>query len=107
MAEQEFAVWAPRPERVRVEVDGVAHPMRRDEDNWWRATVEAGDGSRYGFLLDDDPTVAAGSAVAAPARRRARRLGAVAATGFRVVRRGSAERSRSAGGAEGKPGSPA
>ena len=57
MTEREFAVWAPRPERVRVEVDGLPHPMRRDEDNWWRATVEAGDGTRYGFLLDDDPTL--------------------------------------------------
>ncbi|WP_280503210.1 malto-oligosyltrehalose trehalohydrolase [Nocardia farcinica] len=52
-----FEVWAPRPETVRVQVDGVVHAMRRSPDGWWRARVNAGPGARYGFLLDDDPTV--------------------------------------------------
>ena len=50
----EFAVWAPLPERVRVQVDGAVHDMRRDEGGWWRAEVEAGPEADYGFLLDDD-----------------------------------------------------
>ncbi|EUA08811.1 alpha amylase, catalytic domain protein [Mycobacterium xenopi 4042] len=54
---REFAVWAPKPERVRLDVDGVAHPMTRTEGGWWRATVDAMSNSRYGFLLDDDPAV--------------------------------------------------
>ena len=53
----EFAVWAPIPERVRLDVDGVAHEMKRGSDDWWRAGVDARPGARYGFLLDDDPKV--------------------------------------------------
>ena len=52
----EFAVWAPIPERVRVQVDGAVHDMRRDDDGWWRADVEAGPEADYGFLLDDNDT---------------------------------------------------
>lgn len=52
-----FEVWAPRPERVRVEVDGAVYPMTRSGDGWWRAEVCAAPGARYGYLLDDDPTV--------------------------------------------------
>ena len=51
----EFAVWAPKPNTVRIEVDGAVSPMTRGEDGWWRATVDAGPGARYGYLLDDDP----------------------------------------------------
>ena len=53
----EFAVWAPRPERVRLDVDGTLHPMTRSDDGWWRADVDARPDARYGFVLDDDPTV--------------------------------------------------
>jgi maltooligosyltrehalose trehalohydrolase len=53
----EFAVWAPRPERVRLDVGGTLHPMRRSDDGWWRADVVARLDARYGFVLDDDPTV--------------------------------------------------
>ncbi|MCV7357857.1 malto-oligosyltrehalose trehalohydrolase [Mycolicibacterium fluoranthenivorans] len=52
-----FAVWAPRPELVRLDVDGVVHPMTRGADGWWRADVPARPTSRYGFVLDDDETV--------------------------------------------------
>ncbi|TFV60709.1 malto-oligosyltrehalose trehalohydrolase [Mycobacterium sp. PS03-16] len=53
----EFAVWAPRPERVRLDVEGTLHPMTRSEDGWWRAEVDAAADARYGFVLDDDPKV--------------------------------------------------
>jgi maltooligosyltrehalose trehalohydrolase len=53
----EFRVWAPKPARVRLDVDGAAHDMTRSADGWWHADVEAGPDARYGFLLDDDPTV--------------------------------------------------
>ena len=53
----EFAVWAPRPETVRLQVDGVVSSMTRGDDGWWRATVDAAPDARYGFLLDDDPTL--------------------------------------------------
>jgi maltooligosyltrehalose trehalohydrolase len=53
----EFAVWAPKPDTVRVEVDGEVHPMTRSRDGWWRATVDAAAAARYGYLLDDDPKV--------------------------------------------------
>ena len=53
----EFAVWAPLPRTVRLDVDGHRHDMTRHGDGWWRAEVDARAGARYGFLLDDDPTV--------------------------------------------------
>ena len=53
----EFAVWAPKPDLVRLDVDGTLHPMTRSDDGWWRAGVDACPESRYGFVLDDDPTV--------------------------------------------------
>jgi maltooligosyltrehalose trehalohydrolase len=54
---REFRVWAPRPERVRLDVDGTVYPMTRSADGWWRATVDAVPNTRYGYLLDDDPQV--------------------------------------------------
>jgi maltooligosyltrehalose trehalohydrolase len=53
----DFAVWAPVPDLVRLDVDGALHPMTRGADGWWRATIEARTDARYGFLLDDDPAV--------------------------------------------------
>ena len=53
----EFAVWAPIPDRVRLDVDGALHAMTRSDGGWWRATVDADPDARYGFVLDDDPTV--------------------------------------------------
>jgi maltooligosyltrehalose trehalohydrolase len=53
----EFAVWAPKPEQVRLDVDGAVYPMTRDSDGWWRANIDAAPTARYGYLLDDDPTV--------------------------------------------------
>ncbi|MFC7671570.1 malto-oligosyltrehalose trehalohydrolase [Mycolicibacterium sp. GCM10028919] len=57
MTDHEFAVWAPRPELVRLDVDGTVHDMTRSDDGWWRATVDVTPDARYGFLLDDDPKV--------------------------------------------------
>ncbi len=53
----EFRVWAPIPTRVRLDVDGRVHAMTRSDDGWWHAIVDAAPGARYGYLLDDDPTV--------------------------------------------------
>ncbi|MGQ4617128.1 malto-oligosyltrehalose trehalohydrolase [Nocardia sp. R7R-8] len=52
-----FEVWAPRPESVRLDLEGVVHSMTRSPNGWWRTDVPAANGARYGFLLDDDPTV--------------------------------------------------
>ncbi len=53
----DFAVWAPLPRRVRLEISGTSYDMDRADDGWWRRTVECPDDARYGFVLDDDPTV--------------------------------------------------
>jgi maltooligosyltrehalose trehalohydrolase len=56
----EFQVWAPKPAQVRLYLDstaGALHPMTRSDDGWWRATIETSPDARYGYLLDDDPTV--------------------------------------------------
>jgi maltooligosyltrehalose trehalohydrolase len=51
--EHEFAVWAPRPDRVRLDLDGTLHPMTRSDDGWWRTVVDARPDARYGFVLND------------------------------------------------------
>ncbi len=53
----EFRVWAPKPALVRLDVDGAVHAMTRSDDGWWHAHVDAPPDARYGYLLDDDPTV--------------------------------------------------
>ncbi|HZQ32543.1 MAG TPA: malto-oligosyltrehalose trehalohydrolase [Mycobacterium sp.] len=53
----EFAVWAPLPKQVRLDVEGVVYPMQRGDDGWWRTTVDAAADARYGYVLDDDPQV--------------------------------------------------
>ena len=57
MADREFAVWAPRPQRVRLDVAGDGYAMSRGDDGWWRTTVDVTPDARYGFVLDDDPKV--------------------------------------------------
>jgi maltooligosyltrehalose trehalohydrolase len=53
----EFAVWAPKPKLVCLDVGGAVYPMTRSQDGWWRASVDTAPDARYGYLLDDDPTV--------------------------------------------------
>ena len=57
MPDHDFAVWAPRPGRVRLDVDGTLHGMTRSDDGWWRARVDVRPDARYGFVLDDDENV--------------------------------------------------
>ena len=54
-----FTVWAPRPEKVSVKSGDTVTPMQGpDEKGYWKASVEdAGPGTDYGFLLDNDETV--------------------------------------------------
>lgn len=53
----EFSVWAPTPDRVRLDVDGTLHEMARADEGWWHAEIDSRPDARYGFVLDDDPTV--------------------------------------------------
>jgi maltooligosyltrehalose trehalohydrolase len=62
VADHEFAVWAPRPDRVRLDVDGIVHAMSRSDDGWWRAVVDARPDARYGFVLDDEDDAGASEA---------------------------------------------
>ena len=52
----QFRVWAPFAHHVSVESGGVAYAMQGPDDrDWWRCHVEdAGPGTDYGYLLDDD-----------------------------------------------------
>ncbi|MFD4293962.1 malto-oligosyltrehalose trehalohydrolase [Rhodococcus sp. NPDC058532] len=52
-----FDVWAPRPHRVRLHLDGELHEMIRGAGDRWHTTVPAAPDGRYGFVLDEDPTV--------------------------------------------------
>lgn len=51
-----FEVWAPLPQKVALRVNNNTAPMHGpDAQGWWRLDVdEAGPGSDYGYLLDDD-----------------------------------------------------
>ncbi len=53
---QQFEIWAPYARTMTVQVDGIAFPMEGpDEDGWWRCkSAQAGPGSDYGFLIDED-----------------------------------------------------
>ncbi len=53
----DFAVWAPLPKLLRLDVAGTVYDMTVDDDGWWRASVDCAPDARYGFLLDDDPAV--------------------------------------------------
>jgi maltooligosyltrehalose trehalohydrolase len=53
----QIRVWACRPGRVRLWLDGEIEPMESTSDGWWVADVDAKAGAEYGFLLEDDDTV--------------------------------------------------
>lgn len=52
----EFTVWAPHARKVAVKIGEATYPMRGPSDRgWWNAAVEeAGAGTDYGFVLDED-----------------------------------------------------
>jgi maltooligosyltrehalose trehalohydrolase len=54
-----FAIWAPRAISMAVSIGGIAHPMHGpDEQGWWQLeSSQAGAGTDYGFLIDQDETV--------------------------------------------------
>ena len=52
-----FEVWAPRPSRVRLSLGDDVVAMTRSDGGWWTPVLDPGDmpdGTRYGYLLDDD-----------------------------------------------------
>lgn len=50
-----FEVWAPRAQRVRLALDDQVLTMHATTGGWWAAeTGPVPDGTRYGYLLDDD-----------------------------------------------------
>ncbi len=52
-----FEVWAPRARRVRLALDDHVLAMEATAGGWWAAdTGPVPDGTRYGYLLDDDET---------------------------------------------------
>jgi maltooligosyltrehalose trehalohydrolase len=55
----EFRIWAPYARRIALMVGNAPYPMLGpDERGWWRVVVQqAGPGSDYGFIVDDDATV--------------------------------------------------
>lgn len=56
----EFEIWAPLVKKMAVTVRELPEPVTMqgpDNRGWWRAKVEqAGPGTEYGFLIDDDQT---------------------------------------------------
>src|ERR1039458_2552452 len=70
----DFTVWAPKAKKIAVKIGEAVYPMQApmqpapmqttpmtaeqtaDNRGWWRVAVEdAGPGTDYAFLLDDDP----------------------------------------------------
>lgn len=54
----EFRIWAPKADRISVKTGESTYPMAPVGDRgWWSVQVEeAGPGTDYAFLLNDDPT---------------------------------------------------
>ncbi len=53
----EFTVWAPETSRVRLRVAEREAEMERSAGGWWQLDVpQAGPGTDYAYLLDDDET---------------------------------------------------
>ncbi|GAA3377005.1 malto-oligosyltrehalose trehalohydrolase [Streptomyces sannanensis] len=54
-----FEVWAPQTDRVVLQLEGAEYTMEHDpvRPGWWTALAPAGDGARYGFVLDDGPVL--------------------------------------------------
>jgi maltooligosyltrehalose trehalohydrolase len=54
----EFTVWAPWVRKIAVKIGDALYPMSGpDNRGWWSVSVqEAGPGTDYGFVLDDDAT---------------------------------------------------
>jgi maltooligosyltrehalose trehalohydrolase len=51
-----FRVWAPRPTRVDLDLDGRRVAMAPDGGGWWQADLaQAGPGTRYRFSTDGGP----------------------------------------------------
>jgi maltooligosyltrehalose trehalohydrolase len=51
-----FAVWAPRVNSLRVQVNQAQYPMKREPRSWWHADVaDANHGDEYAFLVNEDP----------------------------------------------------
>ncbi|WP_432089867.1 malto-oligosyltrehalose trehalohydrolase [Streptomyces sp. NRRL F-5630] len=50
----QFSVWAPQAKRLGLQVDQSAYGMERDptRPGWWTAEAEAGQGARYGYVVD-------------------------------------------------------
>lgn len=48
-----YRVWAPRPEDVRLHLNGETIPMTQADGGWWIADREPQVGDRYGFELFD------------------------------------------------------
>ncbi len=83
----EFAVWAPRPERVRLDVDGTLHPMTRADDELVARRRRRRAGRAIRVRARRRPEGAARPSIAAPARRCARAVAAVGACSRRLDRR--------------------
>ena len=49
----EFRVWAPKAQKLLLQVDGRSLPMHSVEGGWWQVDApEAGPGSDYGYRID-------------------------------------------------------
>jgi len=56
----EFIVWAPLRDRVELVMTTPAesiHAMQKDDDGYWRTTLAATPGTRYGYRLDGKPEI--------------------------------------------------
>ena len=50
-----FRVWAPKAERLRVQVNGKKVPLQPAGGGWWEAEVQdAGPGTEYAYFIDDE-----------------------------------------------------
>jgi len=55
----QFEVWAPEADRMTLRCADTARTLQPDPERagWWTGEAEAGDGTRYGFAVDDGPVL--------------------------------------------------
>jgi len=52
-----LAVWAPKPERLRLQLGDTVVPMTKGDDDWWTPDIaDVPADARYGYLIDDGRT---------------------------------------------------
>src|ERR1700734_1266472 len=50
-----FRLWAPKAQKVSVQIAEQKHPLQKHDGGWWQADIDsASPGMDYAYFLDDE-----------------------------------------------------